>query len=166
MILVDNVGLNWTSEGRAFIEAWEDCVLRPYQDASGRWTVGWGETGPHVDVLAEMPDATITRYEADAWFLMQLDKRRDAILDMVRVPIDPQHLDALLSFAYNLGVDALRGSTLLRLLNRGLFMPAADEFEKWDNVRINGVLTPNRGLLRRRLGERSIFTRGDYSLRP
>lgn len=166
MIHPANLGMTWSSEIRRFIEAWESCVLTPYQDSRGVWTIGWGETGDHVDALAELPDARITQLEADEFLLKQLDTRTQRVLEMVTVPIEQQHLDSTLSFAYNLGVEALRGSSLLRFMNRGLFVEAGNEFPKWDNERKNGVLTPSTGLLKRRLGERAIFLYGDYSHRP
>ena len=54
-----------------------------------------------------------------------------AVLDMVTVPLTQGQLDALTDFAYNLGVNALRKSTLLRKLNAGDYVGAGLEFNKW-----------------------------------
>ena len=60
---------------------------------------------------------------------------------------------ALYSVAYNLGTGALRGSTLLSLLNQGDYAGAAVQFGAW--VYCRGV--PLRGLINRRALERAMF---------
>lgn len=63
---------------------------------------------------------------------------------------------ALLSFAYNCGVGALEGSTLMRKLKSGDLIGSADEFLKWNRARGRVV----RGLTRRRQSERELFLKG------
>ena len=62
-------------------------------------------------------------------------------------------MDALVSFAYNVGYGALGKSTLLRKLNNCEFSVAADEFLKWNKV-AGKVMN---GLTRRRQAERDMF---------
>ena len=58
-----------------------------------------------------------------------------------------------MSFSYNLGGGALRGSTLLRMLNAGDAAGAAGQFLRWNKA--GGVVVD--GLMRRREAERAMF---------
>lgn len=65
-------------------------------------------------------------------------------------------LDALVSFAFNVGTHAFEISTLRRKLNREEYLDAADEFLRW--VYAGGRKL--RGLVRRREAERALFLEG------
>jgi GH24 family phage-related lysozyme (muramidase) len=60
---------------------------------------------------------------------------------------------AMVSFAFNVGLNAYRGSTLLRKHNAGDFAGAAAEFPRW--VYAGGEVLP--GLVRRREAERTLY---------
>ena len=62
-------------------------------------------------------------------------------------------IDALIDFAYNVGIGALKSSTLLKKLNNSDFIGASDEFKKW-NKGDGKVL---KGLTIRRENERKLF---------
>ena len=65
----------------------------------------------------------------------------------VAVTITQGQFDALVSFAYNLGLRALENSTLLRRLNAGDWQGAADQFGRWVNaggVRLDGLVAGAR----------------------
>jgi GH24 family phage-related lysozyme (muramidase) len=66
----------------------------------------------------------------------------------------PQHqFDALVSFAFNLGIGTLQRSTLKMKLTRGDIQGAADQFLRFSMA--GGKILP--GLQRRRVAERSLF---------
>lgn len=83
-------------------------------------------------------------------------RRLSAVNRLVTVVFNQNGFDALVDFAFNLGNNALSGSTLLRKLNAGDFAGAADEFPKWCHA--GGKLVP--GLLRRRQAEQRLFQQG------
>lgn len=56
-------------------------------------------------------------------------------------------------FAYNLGINALKGSTLLKKINAGDYIGAANEFHKWNKAGGKELA----GLTRRRGAEKSLF---------
>ena len=64
--------------------------------------------------------------------------------------------DSLCSFVFNLGAGALKGSTLLRMLNAGQYDAAADQFLRWNQA--GGVVLA--GLTKRRISERMMFLTG------
>lgn len=95
----------------------------------------------------------ITRAEADGYFREDLRSFEHAVNCALTRPVNQNQFDALVGFTYNLGAGALRGSTLLKLLNAGDINGTADEFPKWNKV-AGKVL---EGLTKRRMKERQLF---------
>ena len=80
------------------------------------------------------------------------------IKQLVKVPINQNQLDALTSFSYNLGIGALKSSTLLKLLNSGADKyTVANQFLRWNKALIDGQYIEVLGLTRRREAERVLF---------
>lgn len=94
-----------------------------------------------------------TLEQAEEYLRHELEEKTEAIGKMVTVPLAQHEFDALASFAYNCGTEALRGSTLLKKLNAGDKAAAASEFLKW--TKGGGRVLP--GLERRRKAERAMF---------
>ena len=69
------------------------------------------------------------------------------------IAINQNQFDALVSLCFNIGAGNFRSSTLLRVLNAGNLMAAADQFLVWDKVA--GQVSD--GLVRRRAAERALF---------
>lgn len=67
---------------------------------------------------------------------------------------------ATVSFTYNVGIAGYCGSTAARRFNAGNWRGGCDAFLMWDKARVNGVLTPVRGLTLRRQRERALCLRG------
>lgn len=136
-----------SSRGIALIKQFEGCRLQSYRDPVGIWTIGYGTThGVH-------PEQTITEEEADSLLRQEVTRIEPIITSAVKVPIAQGQFDALISFAYNLGVANLTRSTLLMKLNKGDMDGAAAEFWRWDKAG-GKVLT---GLIRRRAAEAELF---------
>ena len=140
---------------RQLIEQWEGCRLEPYQDSVGVWTQGFGHTG---DDVYEGCDP-ISQQQADQLLAADLGRFETAVNGMVADATQQQQFDAMVSFSYNLGEGALRGSTLLRMHNSGDYDGAAQQFGRWNHAG-GRVLA---GLTRRRAGEAAVYATGDYS---
>ena len=144
------------AKGRALIQSFESCRLTAYRDGGGVWTIGWGHTGPLVAEGLTWPQAL-----ADAMFEHDVANFEKGVTDLVKVPVTQNQFDALVSFAYNVGLDidadtlaeGLGDSRLLRFVNAGRFAEAAQEFPKWNKD--NGKVV--KGLTRRRAAERALF---------
>ena len=135
--------------GLALIERFEGFEPDWYVDPVGVRTIGFGWTGELPAGFA----APLTERSARALLGITVQPYVDAVLAAVRVPLAQHELDALASFTYNLGPNALRRSTLLRKLNAGDRAGAAGEFAKW--VRAGGRVL--RGLVKRRDAEADLF---------
>jgi GH24 family phage-related lysozyme (muramidase) len=122
-----------------------------YRCPAGVWTIGYGATA--LDGVPVREGDRISEPQARTLLLHQLDWFASQVRSLVTVPVTKGMADALTSFAYNLGADALRGSTLLRYLNGGDYIAAAQEFARWKHA--NGQVL--EGLVRRREAERQLF---------
>lgn len=130
-----------------FIAKWEGCRLAAYLDEAKIPTIAYGRT-----TNVRMGD-TCTQEQADAWLEEEVEQFRRGVRGAVLVPLNDNQLAALTSFAYNCGLAAFRGSTLLRKLNMGDYQGAADQFPVWNRAG-NRVV---QGLINRRAAERALF---------
>ena len=133
--------------GAAFIKGFEKLALVAYQDEGGIWTCGYGHT---AGVIA---GETCDQDEADAWFDGDVEHAEAVVDGTAPLALSQNQFDALVSFAYNVGVGAYLHSTLLNLLKAGDSAGAAAQFLVWDHV--DGVVSD--GLLRRRTAEQALF---------
>lgn len=86
-------------------------------------------------------------------FRKELAIYEDAVEQYVKVPLNQNQFDALVSFTYNCGVGALKGSTMLRLLNQGKYAEVPGQLARWNKA--GGKVWA--GLTRRRAAEGSLF---------
>lgn len=152
-----------SKEGLDFIARHESYggvpVLKAYKDATGLWTIGNGTTVyPNGSPVKGGDVCTVDQalvYEAH-----DLAKTEAAVTASVKVPLTQSQFDALVSFTYNVGINAELHSTLLKLLNKGDYRGAASHFIDWDKNRVNGQLVVSKGLHQRRKDEAALFLRG------
>lgn len=134
------------------IREFEGLKLNAYKCSAGVWTIGYGSTrGLSGDKVR--PDDTITTLQAEMLLELDLEPFYDRVLELVKVDLTQKQLTALVSLAYNIGLGNFKNSTLLRLLNKGDYTGASDEFPKWR--RANGKIV--QGLVNRRKKEQQIF---------
>ncbi|MDJ0703011.1 MAG: lysozyme [Leptolyngbyaceae cyanobacterium MO_188.B28] len=141
------------SNGLLMIKSFEGLRLNAYQDAVGVWTIGYGSTR---GVRSGM---RITEAEAERLLKEDVSRFEKAVNNAVKVPINDNQFSSLVSFSYNVGEQALRDSTLLRLLNQRNYSGAANEFPRWNKAG-RRVLA---GLTRRRKAEQALFLGQDFS---
>lgn len=138
-----------SDKGKALIQHFESCELRAYLCPAGVWTVGWGATGDGIK-----RGTVWTQAMADAWLENRLAKDGERILKLLNgAPTTQRQFDALVSFAYNVGVAALTSSTLLKRHIAGRYDEAQAEFKRWDKAG-GRVLA---GLTKRRAAEAALY---------
>lgn len=112
------------------IKEFEGLRLAPYRCAAGVWTIGYGHTS---NVTGKTP--SITKEQAEKCLRADL-KQYEAFVDKLGVTCKQCKFDALVDFAFNLGVETLRRSTLLKKIRA--CAPDKDvraEFMKWTNAK-------------------------------
>lgn len=130
------------------IKDFESCKLEAYPDAKGKYAIGWGTVGPGI-----REGLTISQSLADGMLVSDLSQLGQDITQLVGIRVNQFQFDALVSLTYNIGLSALKNSTLLKYVLAHKTEAAADEFLKWDHS--EGKVIP--GLTRRREAERKLF---------
>lgn len=116
-------------------------------------TIGWGSTrdfqGKPIKLGTVWTQEQCDRKKAEDMAVFESEVR--AILG--NAPTTQHQFDALVSFAYNIGSDKLRNSTLMRKHRAGDYAGAQAEFTRWN--RAGGKVM--RGLTRRRKAEAELY---------
>lgn len=139
--------------GLELIKVSEGLRLTSYLCPAGKWTIGYGHTGPEVK-----RGQRITVARALELLHSDADEHRRSALKLVRVALTQNQQDAITSFVFNLGVGNFAASTLLRKLNTGDYAGAAREFLKWDKATVDDKKVALPGLTLRRKRECILFT--------
>lgn len=140
--------MNISKNGINLIKEFEGLKLEAYKCPAGIWTIGFGHTGKDV-----FKGLKITLQEAHNFLYDDLKIHCQYIEKLIKVPINQNQIDSLVSFEYNIGYSAFKNSTLLKLLNEKNYTKAANEFDKW--VFCNGKKL--NGLVKRRKKEKELF---------
>ena len=140
-----------------FLQAYDDAndrIVHPGQHVRGTLTIGWGHTsvaGPPKVYVGQ----TITADEADAILQADLASVEIEVAHLIKVPLNQNQFDALISFQYNTGWLAHPNCSLARALNAGNYKVADADFMLYD-MASGHVL---QGLVRRRKAEMALFAR-------
>lgn len=141
--------------GKNLFKEWEGLVTHEYLDSGGAPTIGIG----HLLTRSERTSGKIViggqsfpyRHgltEQQCWDLLDqdLENTEQTLNEAIAVSLNQNQFDALVSFAFNVGNGAFRGSTLLKLLNQGKYDEVPGQLRRW--VRDNGHVV--QGLVNRR----------------
>lgn len=143
---------------KSLIAGSEGLSLEAYQDTGGKWTIGYGHLINPGEIYYPYGSVRlITLEEADALFAADTSIAQNCVDQNVTVPLTDNQRAALVSFVFNVGCYAFTASTMLVKLNNGDFPSAADEFDKWINVTVNGIKIVDNGLINRRAKEKQVF---------
>jgi lysozyme len=114
---------------KMYMRQFEGCKLTAYKDAAGVLTIGYGHTGSDVSV-----DQKITAQKAIELFNSDLGRFETGVANLTKsVKITQSQFDALVSFSFNVGLFALKGSSLLYILLKNPNNPELrNEFLRWD----------------------------------
>lgn len=139
-----------------FTKSWEGFSATPYQDAGGNWTIGYG-----ICTYNQRPDYTMTEAEASQQLENTLNDLASQLYEVVgEYDLNQSEFDSLVDFSYNLGLEALRSSTLLRNINacknNSTLM---EDFRMWSYCDGRAL----EGLLRRRTAEAQMWLYGQYN---
>ena len=147
-----------TNKAEDLIKFNEGSRLKAYIDPVGIYTIGWGNIFNYTKNRPVQKGDTITKAEAQLFFNVHMQGIVNGLKKLLKVNINENQFNALLSWIYNFNLQTLSKSTLLNLLNRGESKElVANEFLKWNKGKINGKLVVLPGLVTRRRAEADLF---------
>ncbi len=133
------------------IKRFEGLRLNAVQLDDGRWTIGYGHT------RSAREGAEVSEADAEDLLAYDLAEVQTAIDALVFTPLTQNQFDALVSFAFNIGLHAFRHSSVLRRLNEGALLQAACAMEMWRKADLEGERIVIDALVRRRATEKALF---------
>lgn len=154
-----------SDQARLMIRHHEGVRTRPYRCPASLWTVGVGHllypeqaklpVAERLQFLLLSEDNRVwTLPEVDALLASDLLRFERGVTRLCPVGFNHQgQFDALVSFAFNVGLGNLQRSSLRMKHNRGQFEEAAEEFMKW--TKAGGKVL--RGLVNRRNDEQMLY---------
>jgi lysozyme len=143
-----------STKGLELIKKYEGFKAKPYLCPSSVPTIGYGSTYYEDGTKVKLTDPAITQERATELLMALLVSYEKAVDSYCVDTINQNQFDALCSFVYNCGNQALKNSTLLRKINGNRMNPdIANEFLKWN--RGGGRVIP--GLSKRRQEEADLY---------
>jgi len=122
---------------------------------SGNNVVGYGHRIADQDAIA------LTRAEADMLLREDIQPVEELVNEAVFAPLTQGQFDALCSLAYNIGPDAFLKSDVIKAINNGRPIEAANGFDVWRKGEIDGESFIIDALVRRRTAEKALFLKPD-----
>ena len=143
-----------SQKGLDLIKRFEGLELKSYKCPAGIPTIGYGNTYYPSGSKVKLTDPAITKEKAEELLKFLLGSYEKSVDSFCRDDISQNQFDALVSFAYNCGVNSLKSSTLLKKVNANPNDPTIKaEFLKW-NKASGRVLA---GLTKRRQAEADLY---------
>ena len=154
--------MQMSKHGLGLLEKWEGFELNVYKDSAGLPTIGVG----HLLTKSELTSGKIvidgvpvkysdglTNQQVLDLLSQDVKPAEQSVNNGVKVALDQNQFDALVSFTFNVGVGAFTASTLLKVLNQKQYAEVPTQFLRW--VRSGGQVV--QGLLNRRQNEISLW---------
>ena len=136
-----------SARGVKLITEFEGFRANAYPDVGSVWTIGYGFT------KGVKQGDKITRTQADARLREELSEYEQGVSRACRVQPNQNQFDALVCFAFNVGVAGMSRSSVIKAHNREDYQAAARAFGLW--VKAGGKQWP--GLVRRRAAEAALY---------
>lgn len=139
----------------SLIKEFEGFKSHAYIDTDGTPVIGYG-----LSRIAGKPvkiGDRISTEQANAALNAYLREIHQELDQAIQVELSDRQLSALASISFNVGVDSIKNSTLIKKINAKDYIGAANEFLRWDKANLSGKLVQMPGLTRRRFAERQLF---------
>ena len=137
-----------SAKGASFIKQKEGIRYVAYREEDLDWTIGYGHTS------GVKPGDTCTKAQAEKWFLEDVKIAEDAV-NKEDLNISQNQFDALVSYAYNIGIYAFASSNLLKLIKCGASESVIKKW--WTTHWIMDAGVVKKGLITRRTEEANMF---------
>ena len=150
--------MQMSEHGLELIQEWEGFELKVYKDSAGLPTIGVG----HLLTKSELSSGKInikgvavaygdglSNQQVMDLLAQDVKPAEDSVNKGVKVSLNQNQFDALVSFTFNVGGGAFSSSTLLKVLNQGQYAQVPDQLRRW--TRSGGQVV--KGLVNRRENE-------------
>lgn len=152
--------MEMSTAGLEKLMTWEGCRQALYRDSGRKLTIGVGHLLTEEELASGLIQGKhsfkgrpLTRDECRDILSVDVARAESAVNKYVRVLINQNQFDTLVSFAFNVGVYAFERSTLLRKLNAQDRAAVPHELSRWNKVNKKVVL----GLTNRRAAEAELW---------
>ena len=154
--------MQMSGHGLGLLEKWEGFELNLYKDSAGLPTIGVGhlltksELSSGKIVINGVPvqySGGLTNQQVLDLLSQDVKPAEQAVNNGVKVALNQNQFDALVSFTFNVGNAAFTASTLLKVLNQQQYPEVPTQFLRW--VRAGGQVV--QGLVNRRQNEISLW---------
>lgn len=145
---ISDIAVNLVKEFEGFAD-------QAYIDTDGTPVIGYG-----LSRIAGKPvqlGDRISPIQAEIALKHQLQEIYQELDKIVQVNLSDRQLSALASISFNVGINSIKDSTLVKKINVEDYAGAANEFLRWDKANLQGSLVQMPGLTRRRQAERQLF---------
>ncbi|MEM9924140.1 MAG: glycoside hydrolase family protein [Cyanobacteria bacterium P01_D01_bin.50] len=153
---VDDDNQRISNKGLKFIAKHEGMILHLYNDPANHATIGVGHLVHYGPINGSEPEEFkrgITQQRAMEILRADVIQAEKIIHKLVKVALNQNQFDALVSFVFNIGETQFKSSTLLAKLNNGNYNAVPSELNRW--VYAEGKKLP--GLINRRRDEGNLF---------
>jgi lysozyme len=132
--------MQMSQHGLELLEQWEGFELEVYNDSAGLPTIGVG----HLLTKSELSSGKIsikgvavaygnglTNQQVTDLLSQDVKPAEQSVNNGVKVSLNQNQFDALVSFTFNVGGGAFSSSTLLKVLNQGQYDQVPDQLRRW-----------------------------------
>ena len=143
------------AEAIALIKEFEGFESQAYIDTNGMPVIGYG-----LSKIAGQPvriGDRISPQQANIALNTHLQEIYRELNRIIQVRLSDRQLSAIASIAFNVGINSIERSTLVKKVNAKDYHGAANEFLRWNKANVGGRLVQLPGLTRRRQAERELF---------
>lgn len=106
-----------SKQGTELIAKFEGLRLKPYKCSAGVPTIGIGSTFYEDKSRVKMTDPAITKDRAIQLFQHTVKQYESAVRAFIKVELNQNQFDALVSLCYNIGPGNFSGSSLVKAIN-------------------------------------------------
>ncbi|MGH9856999.1 MAG: lysozyme [Acidobacteriota bacterium] len=134
------MNMQMSKRGKELIAEWEGVELRIYKDSADLPTIGVGHlltrdelTSGKILIRGEAVKyaSGVSKQQMMDLLDQDLDKFEEIVNMSVNVDLAQNQFDALVAFTFNVGGNAFKSSTLLKLLNHGQYREVPDQLRRW-----------------------------------
>ncbi len=132
--------MKMSTNGLDKLELWEGSERKAYRDVAGLLTIGVGHLltqdelhSGKIHIGSESIDYRrgLTKEQIRDLLAQDLKGFEKVVNENVKVPLNQNQFDTLVSFSFNVGAAAFKNSTLLKVLNNKQYDEVPKQLRRW-----------------------------------